>query len=148
MDKAREIIDKVIYATLATVSESGQPWNSPVFSAYDSESNIYWGSYKDSQHSKNIKANGKVFIVTYDSTAPAGTGAGVYIKATATELSDSNEIALAHKLLEERRRVPYWKLEQIQAGPIRLYKAVPEKMWLNDEGDVDGNYIDILKEVA
>ena len=125
--RAKYIISRVVYVTLATVSKDGTPWNTPVFSAYDANYHLYWGSYVNSQHSQNIKDNGKVFLVIYDSTIPAGQGEGVYIEATAAELQDSQEIAHAHQLLQARRPVPYWPLEQVQGnGPARLYKAIPK----------------------
>jgi hypothetical protein len=31
--------------------------------------------------------------------------------------------------------------------PRRIYKAVPEKVWMNDEGDINGEYIDTRKEI-
>ncbi len=42
--KAAEIIKKIPYITLATVSEEGQPWNSPLWSAFDKDLNFYWAS--------------------------------------------------------------------------------------------------------
>lgn len=33
--KVLEILKKVKYLTLATVTEDGKPWNSPVFGAFD-----------------------------------------------------------------------------------------------------------------
>lgn len=146
--RAKEIIEKILYITIATVAKDGTPHNSPVFSAYDKDYNFYWGSHRDSQHSKNIKNNGKVFLVIYDSTVEAGTGKGVYVKARAVELEKPNEIASAHHLLQSRRPVPFWKLEQVQGdAPIRLFKAISEKFWVNEDGDKDGNYIDMREEI-
>ena len=177
-NRAKEIIEKITYITIASISKEGKPWNAPVFSAYDKDYiwqragksrhggicgertkwknvtrgdifyNFYWGSYRDSQHSKNIGANKNVFLVIYDSTADAGTGEGVYIEATATELKDSKEIELAHKLLQARHHVPYWKLEQVHGnGPIRLYRAKPKKVWMNSGEKINGNYIDVRVEI-
>ena len=146
--RAKEIIANIQYVTIASVDEDGQPWNAPVFYAYDENYNFYWGSHIDSQHSKNILANGKVFLVIYDSTVPAGEGEGVYVKATASEITEPDEIAEAHTLIQERRPEPYWKLEQVQSGsPVRLFKAVPEQVWVNDEGEANGTYIDIRTEL-
>lgn len=146
--RAREIIEKIFYITIASISEDGQPWNAPVFSAYDKDYNFYWGSYKDSQHSRNIRFNKNIFLVIYDSTVPAGKGEGVYIRATAKEIEDSKEIEFTHRLLAARHVVPYWKLEQVQgSGPIRLYKAALEKIWMNGEGEIDGHYIDVRVEI-
>lgn len=146
--RAKGIIEKIFYITIASISEDGHPWNAPVFSAYDKDYNFYWGSYRDSQHSRNIRSNKNIFLVIYDSTVPAGKGEGVYMKAAAKEIEDLEEIEFAHRILETRHSVPYWKLEQVQgSGAIRLYKAVPEKVWMNGEGEADGHYIDVRVEI-
>ena len=139
-----------MYLTIATISEDGKLWNTPVFTAYDGDYNFYWGSDRNSQHSKNIKAKEDVFLVIYDSTVAAGKGEGVYIEAIATELEHSQEIECAHYLLETRHQpASYWRLEEVQGNaPIRLYKAKPKKVWMNTEGEVDGHYIDTRIEVA
>lgn len=146
--RAKEIIATIKYITIASVDEHGMPWNAPVFAAYDADYNFYWGTSSASQKSQNIKHNKNIFIVIYDSTAPAGTGEGVYIKATARELNNTEEIILAHKLLSERDPAPYWDLEKVQgSSPIRLYKATVEKTWMNGEGESDGTYVDTRVEV-
>lgn len=142
--KAQSILSRICYATLATVSKDGQPWNSPVYCAYDDSYNIYWGSHIGSQHSQNIRANGKAFIVVYDSTIEPGFGEGVYIQAECVELTDEAEIAAAHKIIQDRRPSPYWKLEEVQPDkPVHLFKATPQKIWMNGDGQRDGQYIDI-----
>lgn len=147
-NRAKEIIEKIPYITVASVDENGMPWNAPVFAAYDKDYNFYWGTYRNSQKSKNIRANKNVFLVIYDSTVGPGKGEGVYIKANAIELSDHKEIGFAHRLLRDRHVVPYWRIEQVQGdAPIRLYKAVPEKVWMNGEGEENGHYIDVRVEV-
>ena len=146
--RAKEIIERILYITIASVSESGEPWNAPVYSAFDEDHNFYWGSHVDAQHSKNIRVNPNIFFVIYDSTIPAGEGEGVYIRARAEEMSDLEEIKKAHKLLWDRHAVPYWKLEEVHGDtPIRLYKAVPQKVWTNDEDERDGHYIDKRTEI-
>jgi len=147
-ERAKSVIAKILYITIATVSEDGMPWNAPVFAACDEKYNFYWGTYRNSQKSKNIRHDRNVFLVIYDSNDPPGEGFGVYIKATAEELNDPKEIEFAHKLLWDRHVVPYWKLEQVQGNaPIRLYKAIPEKVWVNGEGRENGNYIDTRIEI-
>ena len=141
--RAQVILDKLYYATLSTVDAAGQPWNSPVYCAYDDDYNVYWGSHTESQHSKNIRSNGKVFIVVYDSTVAPGDGEGVYIQARVTEITDPQEIRIGHKLLQDRRPSWYWKLEELQADkPVHLFKATPEHIWMNGEGEKDGQYVD------
>ena len=84
--RAREIIEKIIYITIATVCEDGSPWNTPVYSAYDEQYTFYWISSLDAVHSKNVNRTGKVFLVIYDSIVSEGTGEGVYIQAYAEEI--------------------------------------------------------------
>ena len=37
--------------------------------------------------------------------------------------------------------------EFLENYPRRVYKAVPEKFWINGDGKVKGNYIDIRVEI-
>lgn len=147
--KAKQILQKVLYITIATSTKDGMPWNSPVYSAFDENYNFYWVSDKNGQHSKNIKDNPNVFLVIYDSTAPEGTGEGVYVQAKAYELTDKSEILHALSVLDNR--VGKTKERNAEAFlenyPRRVYKAVPEKFWLNGDGNVNGNYVDIRVEV-
>lgn len=144
-EKVKQIIEKIIYITLATCSKDGQPWNSPVSAFHDESLNFYWTSWTKNQHSKNIRENPRVFIVIYDSTAPESTGEGVYIKAKAYELNKQHEIeqALSYRNKKVIRDAKVFMGDY----PRRIYKAVPEKVWINEEGEVNGNYIDIRTEV-
>lgn len=148
-DKAREILKKIKYITIATSTLDGLPWNSPVYSAFDEEYNFYWASDQNGQHSKNINNNPDVFLVIYDSNVPEGTGEGVYVKAKAYALTDESEILHALKTLDGR----VGKVKERDANkflgdyPRRVYKAVPETFWMNGDGDVNGNYIDIRVEI-
>ena len=149
--KARRIIQKILYITIATTSRNGQPWNSPVYSAFDENYNFYWASWRENQHSKNIKENNSVFLVIYDSTVPEGTGEGVYIQAKAYKLEDLKEIEHALKYLDGRvnkKKDPTTRVAEFQGDkPRRIYKAIPEKIWMNDVGNVNGNYIDKRIEI-
>lgn len=151
LKRAKEIIDKIIYITIATSSKDGQPWNSPVYSAYDESYNFYWASWTQNQHSKNIAENDKIFIVIYDSTAHEGTGEGVYIQAKAHVLANENEIEAAIGLLDGRvgkKKDTKTRIAQFMGGkPRRVYKAVPEKFWINGDGDIEGEYIDVRFEI-
>src|SRR3989338_5698506 len=57
--QAKEVIHKIIYLTLATCSNKGEPWNSPLYTAFDKNYNFYWASWIKNQHSQNIRENGK-----------------------------------------------------------------------------------------
>lgn len=149
--KSREIIERILYITIATASKDGKPWNSPVYSAFDKNYNFYWNSWTENQHSKNIAENPNVFLVIYNSIVPEGTGEGVYIKAKAYMVTDEKEIKLARELLVKRKNKPSGKLrdprEFMGKYPRRVYKALPEKVWINSEGDIHGEYIDTRVEV-
>lgn len=137
--RAKEILEKIIYATLATVSEDGSPWNSPVRHVYDNDLNIYWFSDKENQHSKNVRSNGQVFIVIYDSTVPEGDGEGVYLRCKVEELEDPDEIRKARRIKKEREMND--ANEFLGDAVRRVYKAVPQRVWMNDAEIKDGKFI-------
>lgn len=149
--RAKEIISKILYITIATSSKDGKPWNTPVYCAFDENYNFFWASWKENQHSKNIRENNNVFIVIYDSTVPEGTGEGVYIQAKAYELNEEEEIKHALSYLDGRvkkRKDPKIRIAQFQGNKPRcIYKTVSEKVWINGEGDIDGEYIDKRVEI-
>src|SRR5579862_7964613 len=95
IQKAKEIIKQIIYISLATVNKESQPWSTPVYAAYDNNYNFYWKSGEHAEHSKNIKANSKVFISICDTTVTFGKGQGVFIQATADELINEADIEKA-----------------------------------------------------
>ena len=124
------------------------PWNTPVYSAFDKDYNFYWGTHIDSQKAKNIRNNENVFLVIYDSTVPPGTGEGVFIQAKARQLARPDEVQQAYEILRDRRPTPFWKPEAFgEKGPVRLFTAVPQKAWMNDDGEKNGHYIDIRTEI-
>lgn len=147
---AKDIIESIKYITIATVDGTGQPWNAPVFTAFDESYNFYWVSSPDSQHSKNIKENNKIFLVIYDSTSPEGrTENGVYLLTKAYEVEDREEIERAIKLYYGRKNKEPRKAEEFMGNPPRkIYKAVPEKVWLNVFNDVNGTLVDHRVEVT
>lgn len=148
---AKDVIEKILYITIATSNKEGVPWNSPVYSAYDESYNFYWASYVENQHSKNIRANQNVFIVIYDSTVPEGTGFGVYMEGKAYQLDkdDVEEIKHAIKLLSERvNKKPRSPEEFLEGFPRRIFKFVPEKIWVNSEGEIKGNYVDTRIDIT
>jgi nitroimidazol reductase NimA-like FMN-containing flavoprotein (pyridoxamine 5'-phosphate oxidase superfamily) len=138
--RAKKIIQTINYATIATVSKNGYPWNSPVAHSYDSGLNIYWFSDKNNQHSRNVRDNSDVFIVIYDSTIQLGKGEGVYIKAKASELKEPEEITKARKL---KKGPDYDGLPDEFMGEAvrRVYKATPLQIWMNDAEIKDGVFI-------
>ena len=138
-ERAKEILEKIIYATVATADKNGKPWNSPVRHVYDSDLNLYWFSDKSNQHSQNIRENEDVLIVIYDSTVPEGQGEGVYIEAKAKQVEDPEEIRKARQIKKGRNNdAP----NDFMDGAIRrVYKATPTRVWVNDAEVKDGIFL-------
>jgi len=140
-ERAKAILADLLYITLATVGPDGLPWNTPVYVAFDEEYRFFWVSASQVRHSQNIKATHRVAIVVYDSTVPAGTGKGVYIQATADEVTDEHEIIHALDALERRG----WKQplnEVMGASTHRVYTATPEQMWISTVESLNGQEFD------
>ncbi|HEY5383108.1 MAG TPA: pyridoxamine 5'-phosphate oxidase family protein [Candidatus Paceibacterota bacterium] len=148
-EKAKEIIEKIIYITIATASKEAEPWNTPVLAAYDEQYNFYWTSMANTQHSQNIRVNPKVYLSIFDSTVKPGEAGGVYVKASAVELSDPAEIERAVALVYKRKNKPIKMVEEfLGESPKRIYKAIPEKFWINLDVDIKNNPLDPKKEIT
>lgn len=140
---AKKIIDEVIYITIATVAADGQPWNTPVYGAPDEQYNFYWSSNPTAQHSRNIAANERVFVVIYDTRQQERTGTGVFLQGRAKELTDPRDITTALKYFYRRKNRPPRAVQDFVGRlPRRLYRFTPEHAWINvytagDSGGVD-----------
>jgi hypothetical protein len=150
--KAKQVIENIQYVTIASITPEGLPWNTPVFSAFDNQFNFFWNSWKENQHSLNIANEPRIFLVIYNSSPAEGASSqGVYIQARAEMLTDRTEIETARVLLQKRKSKPSSKLRATEEFtgeyPRRIYKAVPERMWLNGDGEVNGSYVDKRIEV-
>jgi len=138
--RAAEIIKQIRYTTVATADDGGHPWNSPVSAQYDDSLTFYWVSDKNSQHSRNIRKTGVGFIVMYDSTVPEGAGEGVYMSVKVREVTDREEIrAIRHQ--KKGFDNDDSSLFVDPARRRRMYKAEPQKMWMNDAEIKNGVFI-------
>jgi uncharacterized protein YhbP (UPF0306 family) len=90
--KAKEILSEIRYVTIASASNEAEPWGTPVLGVFDEQYNFYWTSFSNTQHSKNIQENSRVYLTCFDSTSLPGEGGGVYIQAQAIEITDPLEI--------------------------------------------------------
>jgi general stress protein 26 len=133
LEKVKGILNHIPYITIASVTPEGLPWNSPVYAVHDNEYRFFWNSSKESQHSKNIVANKKIFIVVYDSTVKEGEGSGVYIEAEAKELEAGDELAHGLEIFYTAKNKPIAPQENFlgEDSPRRFYQAVPKKVWIN-----------------
>ena len=138
--KAREFLQKVRNAAMATVNEDGSPHNTPFFLLYNpSFTKIVWGSHPNSQHSKNILRTGQLFVVIYDSFGRDG----FYVKAKnghiteGEELDETLQINNAFRAKENKK--PLEKSYYEGENPQRMWSADVEKIWvLVDERDSKG----------
>lgn len=152
MDKsaniAAKIIRKIEYINIASITPEGLPWNTPVYTAYDRNLNFYWLSWKENQHSKNVRNNPNVFITIYDSTCAAGTGVGIYLQGAAKELHNPVEMIVGMKEVYARERHKLRAVKEFLTHyPRRVYRFTPKKIWINGDSDIDGNFIDIRTEI-
>ena len=148
MDSIEKIIKSVLYCTLATVSEDGSPWGTPVFFVADENMNLYWWSDEQAQHSRNIAKNPKVFITVFDSSLPESQAKGVYISALAEPVSGDDLPRIIDLYNSKAKDFELTTKNTIGNAPTRLYKATPEKKWTNSSGQRNEMYIDIREEVV
>lgn len=157
-----EILNTNLYLTISTCDLEGMPWISNIYYVYDMNYNMYWYSPKDSRHSKLILKNSNVAVSIFNSTAVGDDVKAIYIQASAYEVSDTKEISKAlilygKKMIKTKfvnRKKAY--LEFINSikdfkgsSPIRLYKAVPTKIWkLGDSEIYNKKYVDRRIEIA
>ena len=128
-----EIVEKILYINIATSSHDNKQWNTPVYAVHNGELVFFWRSWKESQHSQNIRENSNVFITIYDTTTELGQNHQrcVYVEAKAYEITDKEEIdAVLPLFLNNNETANNFMGDNVK----RLYKAVPEKVWLNDKG--------------
>ena len=137
--KAKEILQKIQYASIATITPEGKPWNTPVAHEIDEQYNIYWFSDKENQHSKNVRMCPHAFIVVYDSTALEGTGEGVYIEADVEEMNDADAINEIRNV--KKQKVVNDASEFLGDAVRRCYKAIPCRFWMNDVEEKDDVFI-------
>ena len=145
-----EILRNTMYSTIATSAPSGQPYAAPMFTVYDpARQAIYWCAARTSQHGLNIQSGSPVFIVTYDSMAPGGKGAGVYLRCKAGELTDMERKSEVHALLITKHQAPYWSLEDLEAeSPIALFEATIEEAWINKDKEIEGHFVLFRESLA
>lgn len=149
---AAELLTASEYINIATVSLDGQPWNTPVTGVHDSQLNFYWSSWKHAQHSKNVRANARVFFTLYDSTRKRGDNHRkcLYVQAKAVEVEEPHDIAIATKLLYELSGAENSPEAFLKDAQRRIYKATPDNVWLNDvsESQVTSETIKMRIEVS
>jgi uncharacterized protein YhbP (UPF0306 family) len=130
---ARGIIDANLYMVLGTADQAGRPWVSPVYYAPAAYREFFWVSAPETKHSRRLEARREVSIVIFDSSVPIGTGQGVYMSASARELT-GDERAQGIDVFSRRSLAhggDEWTLEDVQPPVrLRLYRATAVDQYL------------------
>jgi predicted pyridoxine 5'-phosphate oxidase superfamily flavin-nucleotide-binding protein len=132
LDARLGIMDASRYMTIATADAQGVPWVSPVWFARQGRDGLLWVSDPTARHSRNIAVRPEVAIVVFDSGVAPGDAQGVYLEATAEQLSGA---ALADGIAafageSERQGLAAWTLADVTApARHRLYRATITTRW-------------------
>jgi nitroimidazol reductase NimA-like FMN-containing flavoprotein (pyridoxamine 5'-phosphate oxidase superfamily) len=135
----KEILDRSLYMVIGTADERGRPWVSPVYFAHSDYREFLWVSRPETLHSRNLLARPEIGIVIFDSTVPIGSGQGVYMAATAEELTGDTRLT-AIKVFSDRslrHGGREWTVEDVEEpAEIRLYRATAEAHYILGEVDL------------
>jgi hypothetical protein len=126
------------YMTIATADAHGTPWATPVWFAPSGDDHLLWVSDPGARHSQNIALRAQVAIVVFDSEVAPGDAQGLYMQATAEELTgEALEDGIAVFARESRRQgLAAWTLEDVTApAKHRLYRATIAERWTLGPGD-------------
>ena len=87
-DDARNILQRNVLGTIATLNEDGSPWATPVHVFYDeAEEAVYWFSHETTQHSLNLARDPRISLTLFSPDESHGPK-GVYINGTALKLDE------------------------------------------------------------
>ena len=135
-DIAREILGARSYVVLATADADGVPWSSPVWFAMEDYAELYWVSHPGARHSQNIAVRPQIAMVVFDSTVAPGSGQGVYMTATAEQVTDPNAIERGIAVFSSRAvrdGAGEWGVDRVSGeARLRLYRAGVQQYWILD----------------
>jgi len=149
--RAKELLQTVRHATMATVNDDGSPHNTPFYFLHDDKLKyIYWGSHPDSQHSKNVLRTGQIFVVLYDAIKRGG----LYIRAEQGQSLQGTALDEALRVHNQFRakehQMPLERNYYSGVSPQRMWSAQTVSFWVNGvERDEKGLVIkDIREEIS
>lgn len=146
--QVKNILSNVRYATLSTADKNGKAWAAPVWYVFDDNNALYWWSPVNSQHSKNVKRSGEVYITIFNSTASEGEGLGLYIRAEAEQVPSEKLDEVIGRYNNTTTKFKLSRENTTGNAPTRLYQATPTTIQVNDGTETDGFYQDIRLDVA
>ena len=126
------------YLVLATATQGGTPWVTPVYFAHDDLTSFWWVSRPLARHSRLIAANPQVAITVFDSSVAIGRAAAVYAEAWAAQCS---EVEVRREIghysdRSVRHGVEAWTVEDVTGdAEFRLYRARTARVWLLADDD-------------
>jgi len=144
---ARAIIDRSLYMVLATADVDAddptarRPWATPVYYAPVGYDEFFWVSSPEARHSRSIARWPAIGIVIFDSSAPIGTGQGVYLEADAAHVTgddlDRGIAVFSARNLEHGGSA--WTRDDLpDGGTLQLYRAtVTSHSMLAKDGQPD-----------
>jgi uncharacterized protein YhbP (UPF0306 family) len=139
----KHVIENSTYLTLAT-TDGEKPWANAVFFASDKDFNLYFTSYNNSRHVKNILKNSHVSVAIFDSHIIPGTGAqGVQIEATCRRvtgkvLSEAIEVVYTKRFPDPKERakrdlrIDHFSLPDSAGRTDHIYKITPKHFYILD----------------
>lgn len=139
--RAKELLNTVKFATIATVNKDGSPHNSPLLLLYNEKlTKIYWGSHPKSIHSQNILRTGQLFMVLYDSF----NGGGLYIRSKNGHIvkgKELDEALLVHNTFRKKYGKAPLELKYYTGGSEqKMWSANITNFWVNSvERGKDGH---------
>jgi hypothetical protein len=132
MSGIEDVLNANEIMTLATVCEDGSPWATPVkFGVLKNV--LYWRSYDESTHSKNIQRDGRVSISVCDAIVRpvAGELQAAYIQTIAEKIDETqwNEILsqIGHRMSSRDEGLPIYaaplgEVDEANATDSRFYR--------------------------
>lgn len=141
----KRLINSNLFLTLAT-SSNNIPWICPLFFASDNQYNLYFTSYNDSQHVKNIHGNPKVAVSIYNSLAIPGKGntqgvqiSGICHRVTGDNLKAAIEVVYNKRFPDPKEResrdlsVEHFSLPDSYGRTDHIYKIETDKFYILDK---------------
>jgi nitroimidazol reductase NimA-like FMN-containing flavoprotein (pyridoxamine 5'-phosphate oxidase superfamily) len=122
-ERARKVLAANRYLVLGTVDPAGRPRVSPVWFSMVDHRDVYWLSSPEAHHSRNVAERPDVSMVVYDSTADPGSGAAVYLEATAERVAEDELEQACAEAFEGVDDALSFTPESLRAEPFVLYRA-------------------------
>ena len=133
---ARGILDDTTYVVLATASQDGHPWATPVWFAHDGLDRLYWVSWPGSRHSQLIAQRPDIGLTVFDTHAVPQEGTAFYAVAQARECTDE-ELDEGLSVFNRRARAQglgqFTRDRVTEDARLRLYVAEIDEAWVLDQ---------------